>query len=448
MTVVNMVPLAASAVGALAFMTYLLPWGRRPATTTAEGFARELEEAPAVLRPAVLSFASPAHSQLMFALLKLGSPETGFPSVEWWDYSRHGLTVDLLMGAGQTLSDWSSEDVRSRIADHVGADQVTAESPAPGWVRLELRVHDTLAEAVVTDIDQGTVTAAGVDLEAVPAGVREDGTPWLLRILYSHILIAGATGSGKGSVLWSILAGLGPAIKAGFVDVWLADPKGGVEFGVGENKLFVEFATDATTILALLQKAVHEMQERQARMRAAGLRKIVPTQDEPLILLIIDEAAALSSYAERQEQETFRRLTGQLQSQGRAVGVSVIAAVQDPSKEVMPNRQLFPTRIGLRLEEPTQVAMIHGQGARNRGALCDEIPEDTPGVGYVGEDGKKGFVRVRAYWITDEQTNEIVERYSPAADVDFAPAEDYSGFDPDDLGEDIPGDGYTGPVAA
>ncbi len=444
MSVVDMVPYAVSAAGALVFGAYLLPWGRRPATATAHTLASELAEAPAVLRPAILSFASPAHSQLMFALLKLGSPETGFPRVEWWDYSRHGVTVDILMRGGQTLSDWSNDDMRSRLADHVGVGAVTASSPAPGWVRLELRVHDTLAQAATTDTAPET---AGVDLEAVPVGVREDGAPWLLRVLYSHILLAGATGSGKGSVLWSILAGLGPAIKAGYVDVWMADPKGGVEFGRGENRLFVRFATDAPTILGILREAVATLDDRLARMRAAGIRKLVPTPDEPLIVIVIDEAASLSSYADRDEQIEFRRLTGMLQSKGRAAGVSVIAALQDPSKEVMPNRQLFPVRIGLRLEEPTQVSMVHGQGARDRGALCDKIPETTPGVGYVGEDGTTEFVRVRAFWIDDAQADQIVDTFSPA--TDFTPTEDYTGFDPDDLGDDdIPGDGYAGPVAA
>ncbi|WP_227985628.1 FtsK/SpoIIIE domain-containing protein [Nocardia spumae] len=315
MTVVDMVPVAASAIGALVFAAHILPWGRRPTTTTAVSLERELAEAPEILRPAIVSFASTAHAQLMFSLLKLGSAETGFPRVEWWDYSRHGLTVDVLMRGGQTLADWTNDDTRSRIADHVGVQQVTASSPAPGWVRLELRVHDTLAESVTTD---PTTVAAGVDLEAVPVGVREDGTPWLLRILYSHILLAGATGSGKGSVLWSILAGLGPAIKAGFVDVWMADPKGGVEFGRGENRLFVRFAVDASTILAMLREAVTEMDERLARMRAAGVRKLVPSPDEPLIVIVIDEAASLSSYADRDEQNEFRRLTGMLQSKGRA----------------------------------------------------------------------------------------------------------------------------------
>ena len=445
MSVVDMVPYAVSAAGALAFGAHLLPWGRRPATGTAAGLEQDLAEAPEVLRPAVMSFASTAHAQLMFSLLKLGSAEMGFPSVVWWDYSRHGMTVDVLMRGGQTFADWAREEIRSRIADHVGVDQVTTTSPAPGWVRLELRVHDTLA-APATTTNADPALAAGVDLEAVEVGVREDGTPWRLRVLYSHILLAGATGSGKGSVLWSVLAGLGPAIKSGHVDVWMADPKGGVEFGRGENRLFVRFSTDAPSILGMLKEAVAEMDERLARMRAAGLRKLIPSPDEPLILIIIDEAASLSSYAEREEQNEFRRLTGMLQSKGRAAGVSVIAALQDPSKETMPNRQLFPVRIALRLDEPTQTAMVHGQGARDRGALCDKISETTPGVGYVGEDGTTEFVRVRAFWISDDQADEVVDLYSPA--TDFAPSEDYSGFDPDDLGDEIPGDGYVGPVAA
>src|SRR5690606_13802744 len=132
--------------------------------------------------------------------------------------------------------------------------------------------------------------------------------------------------------------------------------------------------------------------------------------------------------------QEFRRLTGLLLSQGRAAGVSVIAALQDPSKETMPNRQLFPIRIGLRLDEPTQVAMVHGQGARDRGARCDRISEDTPGVGFVGEDGTTDFVRVRAFWVSDDAADQIVDAYSPAPLIS-GPTEDYSDFDPDDLGD-------------
>jgi S-DNA-T family DNA segregation ATPase FtsK/SpoIIIE len=167
----------------------------------------------------------------------------------------------------------------------------------------------------------------------------------------------------------------------------------------------------------------------------------VPSPGEPLILIIIDEAASLSAYASREEQQEFRRLTGLLLSQGRAAGVSVVAALQDPSKETMPNRQLFPIRIGLRLDEPNQTTMVHGQGARDRGARCDEISDRTPGVGYVGEDGTTDFIRVRAYWVSDDDIDRIVDTFSPAQ-PDLSPQADYTDFDPDDLG------GEAGPVAA
>ncbi|MGY1869835.1 FtsK/SpoIIIE domain-containing protein [Nocardia gipuzkoensis] len=393
--------------------------------------------APVELRTAVFVIADPQQRPRMFLALKLGSVETGFPVLEDWVYTDYGLQVDLLMLSGQTRNDWSKDETRDALCQVLGVEDVRVVFPHPGVVRLELRVFDTLATTAAVPSPAGVV-----DLEAVPVGVTEDFDTWRVRVLYGHTLVAGATGSGKGSVLWSIIAALGPAIKAGLVDLYLADPKGGAEFGKGENRLFVRFATDNTTILAMLAEAVDLMRERLARMRAAGLRKIVPSTDEPLILIIIDEAASLSSYATREEQQEFRRLTGLLLSQGRAAAVSVIAALQDPSKETMPNRQLFPVRIGLRLDEPTQNAMVHGQGARDRGARCDEISDRTPGVGYVGEDGTTDFVRVRAFYVSDDDIDALVDAYSPAPEI-AGPAEDYSGFDPDDLGE-----GDTGQAAA
>ncbi|MEU1550920.1 FtsK/SpoIIIE domain-containing protein [Nocardia sp. NPDC005745] len=396
--------------------------------------------APVELRTAVSVVTDSGQLALMWPALKLGSMQTGYPNVLSATYTEFGMSVDVQMLGGQSLKDWNIDNIRAALAAYFGVPSVTVVATDPGFVRLDLRVYDTLADTVPLP---GLPSVMDVDLEAVPVGVTEDFDTWRLRVLYAHILLAGATGSGKGSVLWSIIVALGPAIKAGLVDLYLADPKGGAEFGKGENRLFVRFATDNTTILAMLNEAVELMRERLARMRAAGLRKIVPSTDEPLILIIIDEAASLSSYATREEQQEFRRLTGLLLSQGRAAAVSVIAALQDPSKETMPNRQLFPVRVGLRLDEPTQTGMVHGQGARDRGARCDEISDETPGVGYVGEDGSSEFVRVRAYFVSDDDIDAIVDAYSPAPEI-TGPAEDYSGFDPDDLGDES----EDGPVAA
>ncbi|MET7769103.1 FtsK/SpoIIIE domain-containing protein [Nocardia sp. NPDC005366] len=400
------------------------------------------DTAPPELRTAVLVIADPRQRAHMFIALGLGSIDSGFPPVEDWVYTDHGLQIDLLMMAGQTRKDWSAPDVLDAFAQVLAVPDVSVSFPDPGVVRLQVRVFDTLAAPATMPV----TVHNGVNLEAVPVGITEHHDLWRLRVLYGHILLAGATGSGKGSVLWSLIASLGPAIRDGLVDVYLGDPKGGAEFGKGENRLFVEFATDTATILTMLGKGVQVMQERLAHMRATGSRKHVPTTEHPLILIVIDEAAALSSYATRDEQLEFRRLTGLLLSQGRAAAVSVVAALQDPSKETMPNRQLFPIRIGLRLDEPTQTAMVHGHGARDRGARCEEISEHTPGVGYVGEDGTTEFVRVRAFYVSDTDIDRIVDTFSPARDIDLAPQGDYSGFDPDDLGEDD-SDG-AGPVAA
>ena len=68
-------------------------------------------------------------------------------------------------------------------------------------------------------------------------------------------------------------------------------------------------------------------------------------------------------------------------------------------------RNLFPTRIALRLDESDQVDMVLGDGARDRGALADEIsplPHVGAGVGYVRLEGSPHVVRVRAAFVTDE----------------------------------------------
>ncbi|MFD2768608.1 hypothetical protein ACFSX1_31285, partial [Micromonospora eburnea] len=64
------------------------------------------------------------------------------------------------------------------------------------------------------------------------------------------------------------------------------------------------------------------------------------------------ELAALTAYiTDRKVRDRIKESLGLLLSQGRAVGVHVVAALQDPRKDVLPFRDLFPTRIGLRLNQ-------------------------------------------------------------------------------------------------
>jgi len=323
--------------------------------------------------------------------------------------ARIGRSVDALtvrLNPGQAPTDWQKQS--EALAHAFGVLAVTVRSPKPGWVQLTVTHHDRLARGWRLPTPREKI-----DLSAVPIGVREDGRPWQLPILGRHILIAGATGAGKGSVIWAILAGLAPAVRNRAVSVRAIDPKGGMELG-GGAALFDAFACDASeSMLTVLRDAATVLTERANRLRG-HTRLHTPTVGDPLILLIIDEAATLTTYiTDRKIRAEVEQLLGLILSQGRAVGVSVVAAVQDPSKEVLGMRQLFPVRVGMRLTEASQVAMVLGQGARDRGARCDEIPHTLPGIGYVAEDGTAELTRVRAFEVTDADIDWLAATYRP-----------------------------------
>jgi S-DNA-T family DNA segregation ATPase FtsK/SpoIIIE len=183
-----------------------------------------------------------------------------------------------------------------------------------------------------------------VDLMSVHIGQREDGRPWLLRLLGTHVLVAGVTGSGKGSVIWSLLRAAAPSIRSGLVQVWAVDPKGGMELGLG-GPLYARFAhVDYEQIVDLLGDAVTVMKYRAARL-AGHVRQHIPTVEEPLIVVLVDEVANLTAYLPNRDLR--RRADAALAlllTQGRAVGVSVVAALQDPRKEILNHRNLSPPR--------------------------------------------------------------------------------------------------------
>ncbi len=214
-------------------------------------------------------------------------------------------------------------------------------------------------------------------------------------------------------MLWSIIAGLAPGVRVGWVRLLVIDPKGGMEFGRGQT-LFTGFAYDnGENTLGLLRAVTTVMQQRAQRLRGQT-RLHTPTAAEPLIVLIVDEIASLTAYiGDRKIRAEVEQLLGLLLSQGRAVGVSVIAAVQDPSKDVLPIRQLFSIRVGLRMTESTQTTMVLGAAAREAGAVCDHIPTSTPGVGLRVRGRDAEPLRVRAFHVTDPDIDYLATHFAP-----------------------------------
>jgi S-DNA-T family DNA segregation ATPase FtsK/SpoIIIE len=274
---------------------------------------------------------------------------------------------------------------------------------APGLIVLELVRRDALARSFPP-----LPIPEHVDLSALPIGQCEDGTPWLLRLLGSHILIAGATGAGKGSVLWSIIRALLPGIVDGWVQVWALDPKR-MELAFGRD-LFARYADHATAMVALLEDAVTEMHRRAADFGGIT-RTFAVSVAHPFLVVMIDELAFLTAYQpERDLRKRAEAAIATLTSQGRSVGVAVVGALQDPRKDVINLRNLFPTRIAMRLDESDQVDMVLGDGARDRGALADQIsplPAVGAGVAYVRLETSPDPVRARAGHVTDTDIRQM-----------------------------------------
>jgi S-DNA-T family DNA segregation ATPase FtsK/SpoIIIE len=316
--------------------------------------------------------------------------------------------VTVRMVVGQHPEDWARR--LDALAHGFGARscQVRTLVRRPGYVQLAVGRIDPLVPVVTLPAPET------VDLGAVPVGVREDGQPWTARLRGSHTLVAGATGAGKGSVLWSLIRGLGPGVRDGLVKLWVLDPKGGMELAAGAP-LFDRFAHDtAAAMAAVLEDAVGVMQTRAARLRGVT-RLHEPSIAEPLIVVLVDELASLTAYAEREDRRRIGAALSLLLSQGRAVGVVVVAALQDPRKEVLPFRDLFPTRIALALVEAEQTDLVLGRGARARGADCSRIPLTAPGIGWVWCDGENEPTRVRAGWVSDNDIAAMVAAYTPTS---------------------------------
>ena len=196
-----------------------------------------------------------------------------------------------------------------------------------------------------------------------------------------------------------------PAMLAGLAVVHACDPKlMELAFGRPLFERHGTYAADPADIADLLEADVADMQNRAARF-AGRQRDHTPTTEFPFVVVLVDEVAFLTAYqADRKLRERILAALATLTTQGRAVGYCVVAALQDPRKEVLNIRNLFPDKIALRLDEPTQADLVLGDGAHDRGALCEEISADPAtgaGVGYVRLETSPDPVRVRAGFVTD-----------------------------------------------
>ena len=306
---------------------------------------------------------------------------------------------------GQTPEDFDSAARALAVARGVARCQI--RELGPQLVSIDFQRCDRLAQVVECQrlADLVTVPGEAIDLRRVWSGRTEYGTDWLQPLAGGHTLTAGATGAGKNSVGWSPIVSIAPAIRDGLVRVSAIDPKG-MELAYG-RRVFFRYAVSSREALALLDDLIDGMEARKAEF--AGKCRMVPiTPAHPLELLEFDEIGALTRYVgDRKTREAIVERVALLTTQGRALGYTVRGYVQEPTKDTVPVRDLFPRRICLRVASKTHVAMVLGDQAYDRGAWANRIGESEPGVGYLFGEGVREPLRVRAGWVPDHVIKEL-----------------------------------------
>jgi DNA segregation ATPase FtsK/SpoIIIE, S-DNA-T family len=236
------------------------------------------------------------------------------------------------------------------LALRLGAPTLRVLAPVPGRPMVGIEVPNTS----VAMVKLGDLIAAPQFSRArLPIGIGMDvaGKPIVGDLTrMPHLLVAGATGSGKSVCINSLITSLLIMRTPDEVQLILIDPKQ-VELSQyrGLPHLRLPVVTDMEKVVAALRWTVLEMERRYGMFAEVGARNIVafnerfPDQRLVYLVLVIDELADMMMTA----AEDVERLICRLAQLGRAAGVHLVVATQRPSVDVLTGliKANLPTRI-------------------------------------------------------------------------------------------------------
>jgi S-DNA-T family DNA segregation ATPase FtsK/SpoIIIE len=227
-----------------------------------------------------------------------------------------------------------------------------------------------------------------------------------------HLLVAGATGSGKSVCLNCIIASLLVSATPDQVQMVMIDPKR-VELSVynGIPHLKNPVITDPRMAAGALFEMTKEMDQRYERFAKAGVRKIeewnakYPDDPLPYIVIVIDELADLMLVAPGKVETLICRLA-QL---ARATGIHLIVATQRPSVDVITGiiKANIPSRIAFAVSSQVDSRTILDMGGAERLLGRGDML-------YLPIDAPKP-VRSQGALITGAEVNRLVEFWSAQA---------------------------------
>ncbi len=304
------------------------------------------------------------------------------------------------------------------IALALAATAVRIEAPIPGKSAVGIEVPNaTVSLVAISEILQALPLRGTVPPLHMALGKDITGRPVFGDLAkMPHLLVAGATGSGKSVCLNGIVASVLASATPDQVQMLMIDPKR-VEFAVydGIPHLIEQVITDPRLAAGALFQMTKEMDSRYERFARAGVRKIeeynakFPDETLPYVIIQIDELADLMMIAPGKVETTICRIA-QL---ARATGIHLVVATQRPSVDVITGiiKANIPSRIAFavssQVDSRTILDMVGAERLLGRGDML-YLPIDArrsrSARRGAADHRRRGLAAGRAFWAAQGAT--------------------------------------------
>lgn len=308
------------------------------------------------------------------------------------------------------------------ICLNLAASGIRIEAPIPGKAAIGIEVpNKEMTPVFLKDVIESKEFKKYNSNLAFALGKDISGQNTVADIAkMPHLLIAGATGSGKSVCINSLIISLLYKSSPNEVKLLMIDPKV-VELGIynGIPHLLIPVVTEPKKAAGALNWAVQEMEERYKLFAQKGVRDIQGynvavdanegEETLPQIVIIIDELADLMMVAPNDVEDAICRLA----QMARAAGMHLVIATQRPSVNVI-------TGV-IKANIPSRVAFAVSSQVDSRTIIDMSGAEKLLGKGDMlfYPVGKPKPVRVKGAFVSDKEVERVVEYIKSQGDAEY-----------------------------